>query len=77
MTTTRSDTKVISEKEWNEINKAIAVDGNGKPTGLHYAPEMQCEHCGKMASRNSMYWVRVRTYNGGTSEKWCVTCYNK
>ncbi len=67
---------MISENEWNEINKAIAVDGNGKPTGLHYAPEMRCEHCGKMVSRNNMYWVRVRTYNGGASEKWCGNCYN-
>ncbi len=65
---------MISEKEWNEINEAIAVDGDGRPTGLHYAPEMECENCRKMTNRNKMVWVWVRTYDGTISEKWCVTC---
>jgi len=58
----------ISEKEWNEINEAIA------PTGLHYASKMACENCGKMTDRNKMVWVWVRTYTGTISEKWCDGC---
>ena len=64
----------MNEEEWNEINEAIAIDGDGKATGLHYAPEMECARCGKMTDRNKMVWVRIRTYNGGTTEKWCNTC---
>lgn len=65
----------ITDEEWNEINEAIAVDGDGRATGLYYAPLMRCECCGEMTSRNELVWVRVRTYDGrGAGEKWCNTC---
>ena len=66
----------ITDEEWNEINEAIAKDGDGYATGLHYYPEMRCEKCGDMTDRNEMIWVRVRyivpPYGG--SEKWCKDC---
>ena len=68
---------MISEKEWNEINEGISMDGDGKATGLYYAPFMECENCGKTTDRNEMIWVRVRTYEGIISEKWCFTCDKK
>jgi len=52
--------KKITDEEWNEINEAIAKDGDGRATGLYYAPEMRCEKCGDMTDRNEMIWVRVR-----------------
>jgi|ETN07SMinimDraft_1059922.scaffolds.fasta_scaffold146449_1 hypothetical protein len=70
----------IDEQEWNEINEAIRFDGDGRATGLYYAPEMPCRRCNNMTDRNHMVWlwVRIRTYNGGTTERQmhCEDCAN-
>ena len=64
----------MQNEDWDKVNEAIRYDGYGRATGLHYAPEMRCERCGEMTDRNCLVWVRIRTYDGGTSEMWCNTC---
>ena len=67
--------KKITDEEWNAINEAIAKDGNGKATGLYYAPKMMCEKCGNMTDRNELVWVRVRLIVAPytRTEMWCAT----
>jgi hypothetical protein len=63
-----------TEQEWNEINEAIAIDGEGKATGLHYSPLMACEYCGQQTRRDAMVWVGVYTFNGIEHQKFCLKC---
>lgn len=66
--------KAMSDEEWDRLNDIQAE----QKTGVYYPKIMACENygCGAETDRNDMHWVRIRSYDGRQSAKYCKWCAN-